>query len=411
MTQNIILFGPPGTGKTYHLQEQIRKYTDYNISDEFIKENYNKNPSHWFLLGLIILQSNNGLSSIDIANKIHNLSIKVDREISTVLVEHSEDKNIKTKSPIIFRESDGLWYLINTEKILEKINVEEISSKRYAFVTFHQSFSYEDFIEGIKAVVNKDTKTIDYQKVDGIFKLICDEARKNPNREYALFIDEINRGNIADVFGELISLIEIDKRENARNALQVTLPCSKELFSVPKNLNIIATMNSVGKSISSVDMALRRRFEFKNFNTDYVQLSTMLKNQGINAENFNGINLIKLLLTLNKKITYLLDEQHNIGHAFFNDINSFEDLKRTFINKIIPTLEEYFFDDLEKIQLIFNDLDEDRNLLDNAIYKHTTLVGSELFIDLISDYPEDKKTFFINENITEMSFIKIYEKI
>ena len=411
MTQNIILFGPPGTGKTYHLQEQIRKYTDYKISDDFIKNNYNKNPSNWFLLGLIILQSNGGLSSLDIANKIKSLSIKVDKEISTILVEHSEDKNIKIKPPIIFQENNGLWYLINIEFILEKIDIKDISSKRYAFVTFHQSFSYEDFIEGIKAISNQENNTIDYKKVDGVFKLICDEARKDPNREYALFIDEINRGNIADIFGELISLIEIDKRENSKNSLEITLPCSKELFSVPKNLNIIATMNSVGKSISTIDIALRRRFDFIDFNTDYNQLKVMLKNQGIDAENFHGINLVKLLLIINKRITFLLDEQHNIGHAFFNNIKSFDDLKKIFVNKIIPTLEEYFFDDLEKIQHIFNDLDEDNNLHKYSIYNHSSLLSNDLFTNLTSDYPEEKKTFFINKNITEGSFIKVYEKI
>ena len=411
MTQNIILFGPPGTGKTYHLQEQIRKYTDYKISDDFIKNNYNKNPSNWFLLGLIILQSNGGLSSLDIANKIKSLSIKVDKEISTILVEHSEDKNIKIKPPIIFQENNGLWYLINIEFILGKIDIKDISSKRYAFVTFHQSFSYEDFIEGIKAISNQENNTIDYKKVDGVFKLICDEARKDPNREYALFIDEINRGNIADIFGELISLIEIDKRENSKNSLEITLPCSKELFSVPKNLNIIATMNSVGKSISTIDIALRRRFDFIDFNTDYNQLKVMLKNQGIDAENFHGINLVKLLLIINKRITFLLDEQHNIGHAFFNNIKSFDDLKKIFVNKIIPTLEEYFFDDLEKIQHIFNDLDEDNNLHKYSIYNHSSLLSNDLFTNLTSDYPEEKKTFFINKNITEGSFIKVYEKI
>lgn len=411
MTQNIILFGPPGTGKTYYLQEQIRKYTDYKISDDFIKDNYNKNPSNWFLLGLIILQSNGGLSSLDIANKIKSLSIKVDKEISTILVEHSEDKNIKIKPPIIFQENNGLWYLINIEFILEKIDIKDISSKRYAFVTFHQSFSYEDFIEGIKAISNQENNTIDYKKVDGVFKLICDEARKDSNRQYALFIDEINRGNIADIFGELISLIEIDKRENSKNSLEITLPCSKELFSVPKNLNIIATMNSVGKSISTIDIALRRRFDFIDFNTDYNQLKVMLKNQGIDAENFHGINLVKLLLIINKRITFLLDEQHNIGHAFFNNIKSFDDLKKIFVNKIIPTLEEYFFDDLEKIQHIFNDLDEDNNLHKYSIYNHSSLLSNDLFTNLTSDYPEEKKTFFINNDITESSFIKVYEKI
>lgn len=222
-----------------------------------------------------------------------------------------------------------------------------VESGEIRFVTFHQSFSYEEFVEGIRA----DTKEgqINYSVENGIFKTICKEAEKNPDEKYVLIIDEINRGNISKIFGELITLIEESKRFGNEEALTVTLPYSKELFSVPKNLYIIGTMNTADRSLALMDTALRRRFDFIEMPPKPELL------EGVLVE---GLNIKEMLETMNKRITVLYDREHTLGHAFFmplKDSPTIETLAQIFEKKIIPLLQEYFFDDWRKIRMVLGD--------------------------------------------------------
>ena len=181
---------------------------------------------------------------------------------------------------------------------------------RINFVTFHQSYSYEDFIEGIKPVIDER----------GNIKKFCVAANLRPTDNFVFIIDEINRGNISKIFGELITLIEDDKREE----ISVTLPYSQEEFTVPRNVYIIGTMNTADRSIALLDTALRRRFDFIE----------MMPRPDLLKSDVEGVNLQKLLETLNKRLETLLDREHTIGHAYFMKCETLADLSKVFINKI-----------------------------------------------------------------------------
>ena len=159
------------------------------------------------------------------------------------------------------------------------------------------------------------------------------------NERYVFVIDEINRGNIARIFGELITLLEPSKREGNKEGLSAILPYSGDKFSVPKNVYIIGTMNTADKSLVSLDTALRRRFVFEEMMPDYELLS----------EDIEGVNLKELLEAINERIEILYDRDHVIGHSYFMGIDSIDGLRRVFKERIIPLLQEYFLDDFEKI--------------------------------------------------------------
>lgn len=163
-------------------------------------------------------------------------------------------------------------------------------------------------------------------------------------KKYVLIIDEINRGNIAKIFGELITLIEESRRLGETEATEVTLPYSGESFGVPNNLYIIGTMNTADRSIALLDTALRRRFEFKEMMPDPSQIE----------RDIEGVNLRKLLEKMNERIRVLLDREHQIGHTYFFVVKDMNSLKKAFQNRIIPLLQEYFYDNYEKINLVLN---------------------------------------------------------
>ena len=285
----------------------------------------------------------------------------------------------------IVEKNKNIFNLKETdEEILKKF-------KRYKeknlikFITFHQSYGYEDFIEGIRPDLDNANKDLKYILHSGIFKDICNKAKNDKENNYVLIIDEINRGNISKIFGELISLIEPSKREGNKEELEVILPYSKESFTIPKNLYILGTMNTADRSIALLDIALRRRFHF---------IEMMPRYDILKGRKINNIDLALLLSTINERIEFLLDREHTIGHSYFLNIDSFEDLVSVFKNSIIPLLIEYFYDDFEKIKSILGD--------------NGFINSKNLSVSLKGNYSR-KDIFKVDERALEI--VKNYQKI
>ena len=243
------------------------------------------------------------------------------------------------------------------EKIKKRFN-ELKEAGQIEMVTFHQNYAYEDFIEGIRPVLSGEQKTgdgeqedkrdIKYELSEGIFKRIakCAEKNRAEGKNYVLIIDEINRGNIAKIFGELITLIEESKRLGSHDEATTVLPYSKKPFGVPNNLYIIGTMNTADRSIALLDTALRRRFCF-------VEMMPDPRHSEI-SQDVQGVNCQELLGKINERIRILHDRDHQIGHTYFIGVNDMTSLARTFQNRIIPLLQEYFYENWEKIDLVLN---------------------------------------------------------
>ncbi|MBN2789371.1 MAG: EVE domain-containing protein [Candidatus Delongbacteria bacterium] len=422
---NTILYGPPGTGKTYHT---INKTLEIILNKKIPDSYYSINDSK--------------IKEIEIAN------------ICKTNIEELVFKDIKENEH---------------REILKAAFDHFVNKKQIVFTTFHQSYSYEEFVEGIKAIPpgeegNIEGKEMIYTTLPGLFKKISKKAEENyklskkevikldfdnvfnklfneidfeketklkvntknsyflikevtgrgtirfdkksgtsnhtlskktlqkmyeqgenniitgglqvyyesileklldlskslqkeqkyePIENYVLIIDEINRGNISKIFGELITLIEESKRLGNEEQLKVKLPYSGEEFGVPKNLYIIGTMNTADRSIALMDTALRRRFQFEEMmpKPELIPKTITVKEKDVELE----IKLQEMLIKVNERIEYLYDRDHTIGHSEFMDVEIKDDLDRVFKNKVIPLLQEYFYDDWEKIQIVLGD--------------------------------------------------------
>ncbi|MFC4267508.1 EVE domain-containing protein [Polaribacter marinivivus] len=371
---NQILYGPPGTGKTYFLKEQLfDKYTSKqtSITKEQHFETVVSNCSWWQVIAIALLDLKKGKVSdifvhLWVQKKASLSNSKTIRptlwgQLQSHTIQDCEFVNVSSRQqPLIFNKTeDSYWEILEDEvkelapELLDlKDSVENYNPdpdnivKHYEFVTFHQSFAYEDFIEGIKPVLpenEEETADLGYQIEDGVFKKLCIKAKNDPENRYAIFIDEINRGNVSAIFGELITLIELDKRKGEKNELTIKLPYSKKEFSVPSNIDIYGTMNTADRSVEALDTALRRRFEFKEMMPNY---------KVIVNEEVASIQLSEVLETINQRIELLIDRDHTIGHSYFVGVDTPEKLANAFNNKIVPLLQEYFYGDYGKIGLV-----------------------------------------------------------
>ncbi|MBN3190238.1 AAA family ATPase [Pectobacterium brasiliense] len=405
---NQIFFGPPGTGKTYTLQQKMGEYTTQATSEDYdVWLDSRLAPLNWMQVTALVLLDFNKQAKVRqltehtwfqrkalLNGRSSNLSQTAWATLQAYTVPESTTVDYKSRrEPAIFDKTENSeWLLIESqlEQIEDLITLYEGLKRgpeqgekilRYSTVTFHQSYGYEEFIQGIRAR-SDGNGNVSYSTEQGTFLQLCDRAKADPEHRYAIFIDEINRGNISKIFGELIALIETDKRAGMKNALSLQLAYSEsgDLFSVPANVDIIGAMNTADRSLALMDTALRRRFEFIEMMPDLSLLS------GVKVK---GIELESLLEKLNSRIEALYDREHTLGHAFFIPVktaleekgeeSAFKVLQAVFKKKVIPLLQEYFFDDWNKIRLVLADNQKKNDGLQFIIEKIDEL--DELFGD------------------------------
>ncbi|MDI9526090.1 MAG: AAA family ATPase [Pseudomonadota bacterium] len=373
-SKNIILYGPPGTGKTFMLRNKYKqRFTETQVisrehfAQELVEELtwlqvitmvlYDLGPvkasdifKHPLLQAKIRLSSNQNPKNTIWAwlqrhTKIDCLYVKYAQRSEPMLFSKDEKSVWTVDREIVEEQFPELIERLRSLREFKPVNKE---IRRFEYVTFHQSYSYEDFVEGIKPVMSEGVnEAVAYEIKPGIFRSMVEKAQEDPDHGYALLIDEINRGNVANIFGELIALIEDDKRMGASNELRARLPYSRQEFVVPDNLFIIGAMNTADRSVEALDTALRRRFTFI-----ITPPQPELVQQPANFE----VDLQKLLYTINARIEKILDKDHCIGHSYFMDIarndDPLEGLRRVFATKVLPLLEEYFYGNPAKIGMI-----------------------------------------------------------
>ena len=473
---NTILYGPPGTGKTYNTKKYVVAICDYNGDlskvekfdyDTVITPRYNELLSEGRVKFTTFHQSYGyeefieGIKpSLDEDNVIYDIvsgvfkqfcenaktsltnvdSIGVDPNApiwkmalyggkTNVLKECFDegyirigfDINSSDHSLNIFKNKMQIgdivlslysFYEINGIGIIEG-NVEELVNKVEYKVARKVRWLFKDKIINIKEINGgnrlpiKTCSNLPNISRTGVMELIKENTNidiKTSIKPYVFIIDEINRGNISKIFGELITLIEESKRGGAKEEMSVTLPYSGQSFSVPNNVYILGTMNTADRSISLMDTALRRRFNFIEMMPD----SSIVKDVTV-----AGVNIKEMLETINKRITVLYDREHTIGHAFFTGLDNnstIDDLASIFKNKVIPLLQEYFYEDYSKIRLVLGDngKQDDRyqfiHEIDNS--KDKTIFKGNYDLDITSNYRYEIN----NEALKEAeSYIQIYK--
>ncbi|EAS45759.1 McrB family protein [Photobacterium profundum] len=376
---NQILYGPPGTGKTYHTIEASVKAAEPNFT--FANRNELKGKYDELVMAnrirFVTFHQSYGYEEF-----VEGLSAKTEGDqvsyyekdgIFKVISEEA-DKYRETKTVKGDSDFDSLWsYFIAELSQIEsgiRVNtirtfftVTDVDNNTIRFEKDKGDSTHSLSVKTLKAIFNREREIKGglnpyYSALIKHLAIYSNRTEEvhTQRKNFVLVIDEINRGNISKIFGELITLIEPSKRKGATEQIDVVLPHTGDNFSVPDNLHIIGTMNTADRSLAMMDTALRRRFDF---------VEMMPKPELLSGVSVNGIDLQKLLTVLNQRIEVLYDREHTLGHAFFMTVKekrdqvdenaAFDELQSVFKNKIIPLLEEYFFEDWDKIRLVLAD--------------------------------------------------------
>lgn len=430
-----ILYGPPGTGKTY-LARKFIKWANEKKDQECLDNKrkiwlVTKEEEYWtklfteneVILNPCSLEQNYSMAQKgDLVLAYQNIDEKKGQLVGLAMIEKSyySDKQVSIRKhiqltvPIPDEElTNSMSYnatqmnKLNWEGEIFKIDIEYgeliknllmnnkefeashymkeiIKSSNFEICTFHPSFSYEDFIEGYKPVSSGEDG-VSFRLESGIFKKICIQAIINPDIDYYLIIDEMNRGNIPKIFGELITMLEYDKR-----GIEVILPQSKDSFLIPKNLYIIGTMNTSDKSIKLLDVAIKRRFS---------QIECMPRPELVDKfiEGHN-LNLKILLNNLNKKLMEKFDRNKQIGQAYLMSegvpIKDSNELKEIYETEIIPLIQEYCLDDYETMAEILGSdiIDEESQSIIEEVFLNED--GSNSFIEVLLKWCESNEEKF-----------------
>lgn len=364
MPVNVIFTGVAGTGKTYQLQQIAQAYTEHLpiVSREDLLTNLVAPLSWRDVLCLVLLaQRQQGKNLIKVPEILShpffeakaNLNRRDENLSQTAwgtLMMYSDINSVRVKyhrraSQAFFdKDESSNWFLLEDSlPLLQELQAQledyqaalahplQPKTERFSLVSFHQAYGYEEFVEGIRPTTVNGQVT--YRVEPGAFLLLCERARQDPSHRYAMLIDELNRANVARVFGELMSLIEPTKRLGQAHALQLTLAYSKQPFGIPSNVDIFATMNPQDQSLAPLDMAFRRRFRF----IDCPPQPALLPTLEIDGQ---ALDLARLLVALNQRVLEQLGQDSQLGHSFLMGVDDVASLAEAFAQSIIPQLAQ-----------------------------------------------------------------------
>ena len=407
---NQILFGAPGTGKTYHTKKMAVEII--NGKKARTREEINKEYEELIEAGQIVFTTfHQSLSYEDFIEGIKpetidgNVTYEVKDGIFKSICKNAFSKEITSDNfEVVYQKLlDEIDNSVDNKLVLETlVHAKEFTIYKNSKnnIRFHSNTekAYEAVIK--KEVLEHYLKTgeaLDWAPyTKSVANYIIEKYNYIQNeaiepKKHVLIIDEINRGNVSAIFGELITLLEEDKRKGNPEHIEVVLPYSGNKFSVPNNVYIIGTMNTADRSVEALDTALRRRFSFVEMQPDPNELSEV-----------EGVDLSKFLEAINKRIEVLIDKDHQIGHSYFIGIQNIVDLQRTFKDKIIPLLEEYFYGDFGKIGLVLGG--EFIKLAENQVAFPENFEYEKNFL-------EDKKIYHItpSKDWDDEAFRSIYE--
>lgn len=414
---NQILYGPPGTGKTYNTITKALAIIDGTVPSERKEakakfEEYRKSGQIEFITfhqSYGYEEFVEGIRAIPVGEEgnedgeemIYAVKDGIFKRMSKKSLEnytknnhtvskkrkfllHAKTLNIQAE---MIEEDSNTYRVLKGSKIrkgqaasFENYNYVALKNKLLGdaklkeeteFYILEEDYIFQSMSAASSVILGRQSNGYnDWKEIGDESNLFTQDREK---RNYILIIDEINRGNISKIFGELITLIEPSKRIGADEAIKLQLPYSNEEFGVPQNLYIIGTMNTADRSIALMDTALRRRFHFEEMMPNLETLS---------EKTIEGIDLKKILTKINQRVEYLYDRDHTIGHAYFIDVEGKDDLDNVMLNKILPLLQEYFYDDWEKILMVLGDGFVDKIEVKSDIfdYKPDEYLEDEKFI-------------------------------